>query len=36
VNITHRALEVGQAAFSYSFPAHSVTVLELQGSSTAR
>jgi len=36
VNIVPRALEVGQAAFAYTFPAHSVTVLELSGSSTAR
>jgi alpha-L-arabinofuranosidase len=36
VNISHRELNVGQAAFSYSFPAHSVTVLELHGSPTAR
>ena len=32
VNIAHRTWEVGQGTFSCVFPAHSVTVLELQGS----
>lgn len=36
VNIQQRTLEIQHAAFSYSFPAHSVTVLELHGSTTAR
>ena len=31
VNIAHRAVEVMNAPFSYVFPAHSVTVLEVSG-----
>lgn len=34
VNIQKRGLEVRDATFSYRFPAHSVTVLELRGATT--
>jgi alpha-N-arabinofuranosidase len=33
VNIAHRTVEVTQTPFSYLFPAHTVTVLEISGSS---
>ena len=35
VNIAHRTVEVTQTPFSYLFPAHTVTVLEVNGSSMA-
>ena len=35
VNIAHRSVEVTQTPFSYLFPAHTVTVLEVNGSSVA-
>jgi alpha-L-arabinofuranosidase len=36
VNIAHRTVEVTRTPFTYLFPAHAVTVMEVNGSAAAR